>query len=84
MSTPWVGSSSKSTEGRCKKQRATATMTATALASSSTAAHHSARNANNFELAGGITATAGKIVSESRTASGTYLTVVTGSGKATS
>jgi hypothetical protein len=70
-----------------------ATMTTTALASSTTV-HHSARNAKTTkdakttkqeggtETAKATAATAARVVSESRNASGTYLTVVTCSGKA--
>jgi hypothetical protein len=69
-----------------------ATMTTTALASSSTV-HHSARNATTTKdakttkheadtKAAEVTAgTAASVVSESRNASGTYITVVTCSGK---
>jgi hypothetical protein len=54
-----------------------ATMTPTALASSRTTVHHSAKNAKNTKRAKAAT---GRVVSESRDKTGTYLTVVTCSG----
>jgi len=59
-----------------------ATMT-TALASSTNTVHHSAKNARHATRASDVKVAAGQIVSESRDATGAYVTVVTCSGAST-